>query len=104
MGNSGKILNIDPLFGIAGGEILIDCADFDTSDPSTCAVTIGGSPAQIVALGSRRVLALIPDTSSGNVEVRLWSGDESSEPGFLTVARKLAGDLHPVANPAFDPD
>ena len=28
----------------------------------------------------------------------------TSEPADLTVARKLAGDLHPVANPAFDPD
>src|SRR5215208_3216123 len=104
MGNSGKILNIDPLFGIAGGEIVINCAEFDTSDPSRCAVTIGATSAQIVALGSRRVLAIIPETSSGNVEVRLWSGDEPSEPAYLTVARKLAGDLHPVANPAFDPD
>ena len=29
---------------------------------------------------------------------------EPSEPGYLTVGKKLAGDLHPVANPAFDPD
>ena len=27
-----------------------------------------------------------------------------SEAAYLTVAKKLAGDLHPVANPAFDPD
>lgn len=34
----------------------------------------------------------------------MQSGDELSEPARLNVARKLAGDLHPVANPAFDPD
>jgi sugar lactone lactonase YvrE len=34
----------------------------------------------------------------------LHSGGELSEPVRLTVARKLAGDLHPVANPAFDPE
>jgi len=27
-----------------------------------------------------------------------------SEPAYLTVGKKLAGDLHPVSNPAFDPE
>jgi DNA-binding beta-propeller fold protein YncE len=99
-----KILNIDPAYGIAGGEIVIDCAGFDTSDPSGCAVLIGDTPAPMVACGPRRVLAIIPETRGGRVEVRLRSGNQLSEPAHVTVARKLAGDLHPVANPAFDPD
>lgn len=104
MGNAGKILSIDPLYAIAGGEIVIDCVGFDTRDPQGCAVLVGDVPAQIVAIGPRRVLAVVPETASGEVEVRLQSGDERSEPARLIVARKLAGDLHPVANPAFDPD
>jgi sugar lactone lactonase YvrE len=104
MGSPGKILNIDPPYAIAGGEIVIDCAGFDTSDPSQCAVLIGDSPAQIVASGPRRVLAIVPETSDGKVEVRLQSRDNLSEPAHVTVGKKLAGDLHPVANPAFDPD
>src|SRR5918993_4888058 len=99
-----KILNIDPPFGIAGGEIVIDCAGFDTGDPLQCAVLVGNTPAQIVALGPRRVLAIIPETKGGRVEVRLTTGNEIGEPAYLTVGRKLASDLHPVANPAFDPD
>lgn len=99
-----KILNIDPPFGIAGGEIIIDCTGFDTSDPLQCAVLVANSPAQIVALGPRRVLAIIPETKGGRVEVRLTTGNEIGEPAYLTVGRKLASDLHPVANPAFDPD
>lgn len=101
---AGKILNIDPPYAIAGGEIVIDCAGFDTSDPSRCEVLIGNSPAQMVASGPRRVLATIPETKGGEVEVKLKSKDELSEPVNITVGRKLAGDLHPVANPAFDPD
>ena len=101
---AGKILQIDPPFGIAGGEILVDCEGFDTSDPSQCEVLIGNTPAQIVASGPRRVLAIIPETKGGQVEVRLKSKGEISEPARVTVGRKLAGDLHPVANPAFDPD
>src|SRR5687768_3951617 len=99
-----KILNIDPPFGIAGGEIVIDCAGFDTANPLECAVLVGNTPAQIVALGPRRVLAIIPETKGGRVEVRLTTGNEIGEPAYLTVGRKLASDLHPVANPAFDPD
>ena len=105
MASVAKILNIDPAYGIAGGEIVIDCEGLDTSDPSRCAVTIADLPAQIVALGPRRVLAIVPETKGGRVEVRLSSSNgDLSEPGFVTVAKKLAGDLHPVANPAFDPD
>jgi sugar lactone lactonase YvrE len=104
MAAPAKILNIDPPYGIAGGEIVIDCAGFDTSDPSQCSVLIGNAPAQIVASGPRRVLAIVPETKGGKVEVRLKSRGNSSEPAYLMVGRKLAGDLHPVANPAFDPD
>lgn len=104
MSNQPNIVNIDPPYAIAGGEIVIDCTGFDTSEPSECAVFIGGLQAQVVALSPRRVLAIVPETNGGRVEVTLWSGDNSSEPAYLTVGKKLAGDLHPVANPAFDPD
>ena len=104
MATAGKILAIDPPYAIAGGEIVIECAGFDTSDPSQCEVLIGNTPAQIVASGPRRVLAIIPETKGGNVEVRLKSRGELSDPAYLNVGRKLAGDLHPVANPAFDPE
>jgi sugar lactone lactonase YvrE len=104
MGNAGKILGIDPAFAIPGGEVIIDCAGFDTRDSQACDVFIGDTPAQLVAIGPRRVLAIVPETRGGELEVRLGSGGELSDPARLTVARKLAGDLHPVANPAFDPD
>src|SRR5262249_5141499 len=100
MGTAAKILNIDPVYAIAGGEIVIDCTGFDSSD----GVVIGDSPAQIIASGPRRILAEVPETKDGNVQVRLQTNDGLSEPAQLTVAKKLAGDLHPVANPAFDPD
>jgi sugar lactone lactonase YvrE len=104
MASPAKILGIDPVYAIAGGEVIIDCVGFDTRDPQGCAVLIGDVLAQIVAIGPRRVLAIVPETKGGEVDVRLQSGTEISEPARLTVARKLAGDLHPVANPAFDPD
>lgn len=104
MASVPRIIGVDPAYAIAGGEIIVDCVGFDTRDPQGCVVLIGDVPAQIVAIGPRRVLATVPETKGGELEVRLQSGAEISEPARLTVARKLAGDLHPVANPAFDPD
>lgn len=104
MGTRPKILGIDPAFAIAGGEVIIDCVGFDTRDPQACDVFVGDVPAQLVAIGPRRVLAIVPETKGGELDVRLESGGDLSDPARLTVARKLAGDLHPVANPAFDPD
>lgn len=104
MANLARILSIDPPYGIPGGEIVINCEGLDTSNLSTCAVVVGDSPAQLVALGPRRVLAVVPETKAGRVPVRLSGGGYLSEPVYFTIARKLAGDLHPVANPAFDPD
>jgi len=104
MGSAAKIIGIDPPYAIAGGEIVIDCTGFNTREPSRCEVLVGDVPAQIVALGPRRVLAIVPETKGGRAAVTLWSGNESSQPAYITVARKLAGDLHPVSNPAFDPD
>src|SRR5689334_13488170 len=104
MRTPARILGIDPPYAIAGGEVIIDCADFDTRIPHHCGVVVGDTPAHLVALGPKRVLITVPETKGGEVEVRLQTGTVLSEPARLTVARKLAGDLHPVANPAFDPD
>jgi sugar lactone lactonase YvrE len=104
MASAGKIIKIDPSYGIAGGEIVIDCEGFDTADPAMCAVVVDDMVAPIVALGPNRVLAIVPETTGGEVDVRLQNGTEFSAPARMTVGRKLAGDLHPVANPAFDPD
>ncbi|HZI62562.1 MAG TPA: hypothetical protein VFD62_17745 [Pyrinomonadaceae bacterium] len=104
MASAGKILRIDPLYAIAGGEIVIECVGLDTSDPALCAVLVDDSTAPIVALGPNRVLAIVPETKGGQVEVQLLNNGELSAPAYITVGRKLASDLHPVANPAYDPD
>jgi sugar lactone lactonase YvrE len=132
MTKAGKILRIDPAAGIPGGEVMIDCAGFDTSEPSQCAVWIDEEIAPIVAISPKRVLAIVPEASrsagatelfrtesdleaparlssqgakkSGAVEVTLESQDEQSEPVSFLAGRRIAEDLHPVTNPAFDPD
>ena len=105
MGLAGKIVSIDPLYGLPGGEVAIDCVGLDTSEPATCSVWFDEVQASIVALGPKRILAIVPEMNqSAVVEVTVQSGDERSAPARFIVGKKLAGDLHPVASPAFDPD
>jgi sugar lactone lactonase YvrE len=105
MSKAGSILRIDPSYAIPGAEIAIDCENLDTTDPTLCAVWLGTERAPIVALSPRRVLAFVPELrQSGPVEVTLECDGERSNAVNIVVARRLAEDLHPVANPAFDPD
>jgi sugar lactone lactonase YvrE len=105
MSKQPKILNLDPQLALPGGEVLINCQDLDTTDPTLCAVWVGDERAALVALSPQRVLAIVPEQKqSGMVEVTLESGGQRSDPAQLKVGKRLAEDLHPVANPAFDPD
>jgi sugar lactone lactonase YvrE len=124
MTKAGKINRIQPAAGIPGGEIAIECEGLDTSEPSQCAVLIDGEVAPLVALSTRRALAIVPElkrnrTSAvgtgvtlgtqagkidGTVEIVLESQGELSEPSAFVAGRRIAEDLHPVTSPAFDPD
>src|SRR5688500_15625225 len=105
MSSTGQILRVDPGAAIAGGEVLIDCAGFDTSEPTQCGVWFDTEKAPLVALGAKRVLALVPELKQiGNVSVTLESSAGRTAAAGLIVGKKLAEDLHPVASPAFDPD
>jgi sugar lactone lactonase YvrE len=105
MNKEARILKVDPTYAIPGAEITIDCENLDTSDPTLCAVWLEAERAPIVALSPRRVLAVVPELSqSGAVAVTLECDGIRSNPVTIVVAQRLAEDLHPVANPAFDPD
>ena len=105
MSIAGQILSISPSAGIPGGEFVIEGSDFDTGDPSVFAVWVDDVRAPLVALGPRRVIAVVPELKkSGAVDIRVESSGPNSEPKRFIVGKKLAEDLHPVTNPAFDPD
>jgi sugar lactone lactonase YvrE len=104
MGRAGHIVRVDPPAGIPGGEVLIECKGLDTSDPTQCVVWFDDQRAPLVALHSSRILAVVPNMNpSGPAEIVLECAGDRSSPVDFTVARRLAEDLHPVANPAFDP-
>jgi sugar lactone lactonase YvrE len=99
MSKAPIIERIVPQAVIAGGEIAIDLSAPRQEIPGL--VTIGGAGAHLVAASHRRILAIAPaEAQNGRVAVAV-----DDEPGAanLIVGKKIAGDVHPVANPAFDP-
>lgn len=106
MSGAGRIVRVSPAAAIPGGEVVIECADYDTSRLAECRAMFDGTRAWLVGASPRRVLAIVPELNhAGDVEVVLESADEQrSAPSRVKTAAKLAEDLHLVANPAFDPE
>lgn len=106
MSEAPRILSIDPPLSLPGGELIINCEGLDTSDLASCVVWFGDEQAHVTALSPTRVLAIVPDQkrSDSTVDITLESHGLKSMPFEAIVGRRIAEDLHPVANPAFDPD
>src|ERR687890_1688787 len=105
--SSEQNVRVVPSAAIPGGEVSVECSGYDTSNLRECRVTFDGTPGQMVGAAPWRVLAVVPDSLEGGGEVELVlesRGGVSTGPAPVVVGRKLADDLHMVANPAVDPD
>lgn len=102
---NGLIKNIVPKAGVEGGEVIITCEGYDTSDYTACRVMFGNQRGRLVGAAPSRVIAAVPDCEIGvgGSELRLESPTVKSSIPF-TLGTKIAENLHPVANPAIDRD
>ncbi|MGI8555131.1 MAG: gluconolaconase [Pyrinomonadaceae bacterium] len=104
MNKAGKILSVNPPRAIPGGEVFIECENFEVNQDSEYGCYFDGQKARLVGASSGRVVAIVPENfDTTEVEVHLESGGNRSASHRLTVGKKLAGDMHFVANPAVDP-
>lgn len=101
--SEGRISSVVPRAGVEGGEIVINCAGYDTSDYAACRVWFGEQRGRLISAAAERVVAAVPDTEVGvgADEVRI-EGAASDLGAAFTLGVKLADNLHPVANPAID--
>ncbi len=107
MKKRSQITRLDPTAGIPAGEIVVEYSGVSAEIAKDCEIWFGKERAHVVAGTSQRALVLVPALKrGGKTEVTLGPA-ENREPGVdsaqFIVGRKLAEDLHPVANPAFDP-
>jgi sugar lactone lactonase YvrE len=104
MNKAGKIISVNPPCAIPGGEVAIECENFQIGGYDDHGCFFDGQQARIVAASSTRILAIVPETfDSSDVEIYLESGGDRSASFNIKVGKKLAEDLHIVANPAVDP-
>jgi len=104
MSKAGRIVSIKPSYAIPGGEISIECEGFQINAADDYGVYFDGQKARLVGASSNRILAIVPaDFDTTNVTVHLENGGERSESVNLIVGKKIADDMHIVANPAVDP-
>ena len=104
MSKAGSIISINPPYAIPGGEISIECDGFEINQTDEYGVYFDGQKARLVGASEKRILAIVPeDFDSTDVEVHLENGGERSASASIVVGKKLADDMHIVANPAIDP-
>jgi sugar lactone lactonase YvrE len=104
MSKAGRIISVNPPYAIPGGEVSIECEDFQINGYDDYGCFFDGQKARVVAASSNRILAIVPETfDTTDVEIYLESGGDRSEPFNIKVGKKIADDLHIVANPAIDP-
>src|SRR5437773_3208087 len=106
MSRSGHIERIEPNAGISGGEVAIVYGELSSDLAKRIIVQFDEQPAHITAATQGRALVTVPELDhAGEIRVSVSIGEtESLGKGARFIAgRKMAGDIHPVANPAFDP-
>jgi sugar lactone lactonase YvrE len=101
------IEKLEPKAGIESGEVVITCRDFSFASYDQARVTFNGAETRPVSASATRVIAPVPSSKllgGGTVQVQLEANGVASEGQTFIVGQKLAENLHPVANPAYDRD
>ncbi len=104
MNKAGRIIGVNPPFAISGGEVSIECENFQIASYDDFGVFFDGQKARVVAASSKRILAIVPDVFDlVDVEIHLENQGDRSDGFNIKVGKKIADNLHQVANPAVDP-
>lgn len=104
MNKAGKIISVNPPYALPGGEVIIECEGFTVDLEKDYGAFFDGQRARLIGASSQRIIAIVPENfDTHDVEIYLESGGERSESANIVAGRRLAEDLHIVANPAVDP-
>ncbi|MFZ0959719.1 MAG: IPT/TIG domain-containing protein [Terriglobia bacterium] len=99
--NRPQITGVSPGAAIPGGDMVVrgSCLAEDGHRPH---VRFGDRPGSVLLSSSNRLIVRVPeDVVSRNLTVETGAGP--SAPASVVVGKTIAENLHPVANPALDP-
>ena len=105
MSRNLTVTSVEPNAGIAGGEVIVYLLGVTGEMLSALSVNFGGDDAHVVSVNTTRALVLVPEVAADEpVEVILQTPQSRSADGHpqFTIGKRLAGNLHPVANPVFN--
>jgi streptogramin lyase len=98
-----RIDRIAPAAAIPGGEIIIHGSGFASRNGARPVVHFGEAEASLILATDNRLIARVPDSASGGT-VRVSNAHSESQPHPVAIGLQIADNLHPVANPAVDPE
>ena len=98
------IKNVVPKAALPGGEVVIEYSGRELAGTSQPEVRFGDFSAQVTMASSEQIIAKVPESSAelGTSELIVATNGDISRPFPYEIGRKLASNLHPVANPAID--
>jgi sugar lactone lactonase YvrE len=100
------IKRVIPEAALPGGEVVIECTNLELAGTSRPEVRFGGFVGQVTVASDEQVIAKVPEPSAeaGTSEIRIAKNGTVSAPFHCEVGKRVAANLHPVANPAIDTD
>src|SRR5437016_8148290 len=98
------IKNVAPKAALPGGEVVIEYSGRELAGTARPEVRFGDFTAQVTIASNDHIVVKVPESSSeiGTNEVVVATNGDTSRPFPYEVGKKLASNLHPVANPALD--
>jgi sugar lactone lactonase YvrE len=102
-----QVVDVAPAAAIAGGEVAVRLKGLTAEMLPRLEVRFCGADAHLVSANTKRALVLVPDIPiDGVVQVTAATDPAHAPDGATTLmmGKRLAANLHPVANPAFDPN
>jgi sugar lactone lactonase YvrE len=98
------IKNVGPKAALPGGEVRVEYGGIELNGRHRPEVHFGEHTGQTTIASNSVIVAKVPESSSETGTSELWISENgsSSAPVPYEVGKRLATNLHPVANPAVD--
>ncbi|HWF40373.1 MAG TPA: IPT/TIG domain-containing protein [Candidatus Acidoferrales bacterium] len=103
MNGTPRIESVKPAAALPGGELSIRGNGFSVRNHTRPQVQFGPAEASLILAADNLLIAKVPEGAAGGA-VRVRMGSVESAPFPVALGVQIADNLHPVGNPAVDPD